>query len=164
VQHLDTLRDLGKALKNGDINVINAARQRFAEAFGGAAPTNWDAAKAIVADEVAKGVIGGQTAQSDRETLAATLKNSRSPEQAEGAINTFQDLLGGQLRGLRQQYKSSTGRDDFNSKLFDFNSKLFPETVRRLDPPKPPTTASLPRLPAPAAKVRVFNPATGRLE
>lgn len=142
VQHLDTLRELGKALQNGDVNLINAARQKFAEAFGGAAPTNWDAAKAIVADEVAKGVIGGQTAQSDRETLAATLKNSRSSEQAEGAINTFQDLLGGQLRGLRQQYKSSTNRDDFNN-------KLFPETVRRLDPQKqnlPPNPQSLPRL------------------
>jgi hypothetical protein len=112
-----------------------------------------------VADEVAKGVIGGQTAQSDRENLAATLKNSRSPEQAEGAINTFQDLLGGQLRGLRQQYKSSTGRDDFNGKLFS-------ETVRRLDPAKaPPGPAGLPRLPGPAAaKVRVYNPATGKIE
>jgi hypothetical protein len=35
-------------------------------------------------------------------------------------------LLGGQLRGLRQQYKSSTGRDDFNS-------KLFPHTLSVLD-------------------------------
>lgn len=139
VQHLDTLRQLGQALKNGDINLINAARQKFSEAFGVAAPTNWDAAKAIVADEVAKGVIGGQTAQSDRETLAATLKNSRSPEQAEGAINTFQDLLGGQLRGLRQQYKSSTGRDDFNN-------KLFPETVNRLDPPKKAQAPGLPQI------------------
>lgn len=146
VQHLDTLRELGAALKNGDINLINAARQKFAEAFGVAAPTNWDAAKAIVADEVAKGVIGGQTAQSDRETLAATLKNSRSPEQAEGAINTFQDLLGGQLRGLRQQYKSGTGRDDFNT-------KLFPETVNRLDPPKKAAPADPRNLPRKAAVV-----------
>jgi hypothetical protein len=142
VSHLETLRNLGNALQNGDVRAINAAKQRFAEEFGVAAPTNFDAAKAIVADEVAKGVIGGQSAQSDRETLAASLRRSGSPQAIDGAINTFQDLLGGQLRGLRQQYKSSTGRDDFNQ-------KLFPDTLNVLDPPMgklPPRSQSLPRL------------------
>jgi hypothetical protein len=126
VSHLESLRDLGHALQNGDVNAFNAARQNFAKAFGVPAPTNWEAAKSIVADEIAKSVIGGQSAQSDREALATTLRNSSSPQQIEGAISTFQDLLGGQLRGLRQQYKSSTGRDDFNA-------KLFPHTLSVLD-------------------------------
>lgn len=145
VSHLETLRNLGEALNNGDVRIINAAKQKFAEEFGVPAPTNFDAAKSIVADEVAKGVIGGQSAQSDRETLAASLRRSGGPAAINGAISTFQDLLGGQLKGLRQQYKSSTGREDFND-------KLFPDTLARLDPAKTPAKAapinpaSLPRV------------------
>lgn len=114
VAHLDTLRELGDALDNGDITLINAAKQAFAEQFGVAAPTNFDAAKSIVADEVAKGVIGGQTAQADRETLAASLRKSGGPKVINGAINTFQSLLGGQFGGLRNQYKRTTGASDFD--------------------------------------------------
>ncbi len=114
VAHLETLRDLGRALNNGDVNVINAVKQRFAEEFGVPAPTNFDTAKSIVADEVAKGVIGGQTAQSDRETLASSLRRSRSFDQIDGAITTFQSLLGGQLGGLRSQYKRTTRANDFD--------------------------------------------------
>lgn len=135
VAHLSTLKDLGAALQNGDVTLINAARQKFAEAFGVPAPTNFDAARAIVADEVAKGVIGGQTAQADREALAASLKRERSPQAINGAISTFQNLLAGQLHGLRQQYKSSTGRQDFND-------KLFPETVSVLETSHGPKAGS----------------------
>ena len=114
VAHLETLRELGKVLDNGDVTQINAAKQRFAEEFGVPAPTNFDAAKSIVADEVAKGVIGGQSAQSDRETLAASLRRAGGPKVIDGAIGTFQKLLGGQLGGLRQQYQRTTGQDNFD--------------------------------------------------
>lgn len=114
VAHLDTLRELGRALQNGDVTLINAAKQQFAEEFGVPAPTNFDTAKSIVADEVAKGVIGGQSAQSDRETLASSLRRERSPQAIEGAIDTFQSLLSGQLGGLRAQYKRTTGATDFD--------------------------------------------------
>jgi hypothetical protein len=131
VSHLQTLRELGHALENGDVTAINAAKQRFAEEFGVPAPTNFDAAKSIVADEVAKGVIGGQSAQSDRETLAASLRRSGSPQVIDGAIDTFQQLLGGQLQGLRSQYQTTTGEDNFN----DF---LLPETRTALGIPDEP--------------------------
>jgi hypothetical protein len=117
VAHLETLRELGRALQNGDVNAINAAKQSWQEAFGTAAPTNFDTAKAIVADEVAKGVIGGTTAQSDRQTLAESLLRSRSPDQINGAIDTFQDLLGGQLGGLRDQHKRTTTLDNFDEEF-----------------------------------------------
>lgn len=135
VAHLETLKELGDALNNGDVRIVNAAKQKFAEEFGVPAPTNFDAAKSIVADEVAKGVIGGQTAQQDRETLAASLRRTGSPQAISGAINTFQNLLGGQLHGLRQQYKTSTGRDDFND-------KLFPSTLAAID--RTPSKAAIP--------------------
>ena len=127
VSHLDTLRELGRALDNGDVTRINAAKQRFAEEFGVPAPTNFDTAKSIVADEVAKGVIGGSTAQNDRETLAAALRRERSFKATEGSIDTFQKLLGGQLGGLRQQYERTTGNKDFDQAF------LSPSTRKALE-------------------------------
>lgn len=119
VSHLETLRALGAALQNGDVSAINAAKQQFSEEFGVPAPTNFDTAKSIVADEVAKGVIGGQSAQSDRETLADSLRRERSPQAINGAIDTFQALLGGQLKGLRGQYERTTGATDFDDAFME---------------------------------------------
>lgn len=146
VAHLETLRDLGEALNNGDIQAFNALSQAFAQQTGVPAPTNFDTAKAIVADEVAKGVIGGTTAQSDREQLAESIRRASSPQQLEGAIGTFQHLLAGQLGGLRHQYENATGAKDFQE-------MLNPETRRVLDRfPESGATGSAPqRSPASAA-------------
>lgn len=126
VAHLEALRDLGVALQNGDTQAFNSIAQEFAQQTGVAAPSNFDAAKSIVADEVAKGVIGGQTAQADREKLAESIRRSSSPAQIEGAITTFQRLLAGQLGGLRHQYETATGAKDFEQ-------MLNPETRRVLE-------------------------------
>lgn len=119
VAHLDTLRELGNALDNGDVKLINAVKQRWQEEFGTPAPTNFDTAKAIVADEVAKGVIGGASAQSDRDKLAESLRRERGHQAINGAIDTFQTLLGGQLGGLRKQYERTTGAKDFDKSFLD---------------------------------------------
>lgn len=124
VSHLDTLKALGDALQNGDVNMINAARQLWTEQFGGAAPTNFDAAKAIVADEIAKGVVGGANAQSDRETLASSILKERSMAQIGGAIDTFERLLGGQLGGLRQQWaRTVPGANEGDFDQYFLNSR-----------------------------------------
>lgn len=144
VSHLETLRELGKALENGDVKAINAAKQRFSEEFSVPAPTNFDTAKSIVADEVAKGVIGGNTAQADRETLAASLRRSGGPAVIDGAINTFQKLLGGQLKGLRQQYERTTDNKDFDENF------LSPETRQALEGGEGGSKGGGARGPAPA--------------
>ncbi|MBU6232392.1 hypothetical protein KGP36_07195 [Patescibacteria group bacterium] len=104
VAHLDVLKDLGDALQNGDIRWINAAKQAFAQQTGGPAPTSFDMAKAIVADEILKGVIVGQSAMSDRKDLAEKINSAASPEQLAGGIGVAHKLLSGQLDGLRNQF------------------------------------------------------------
>ncbi len=111
VSHLDTLRALGTALQNGDVRSINALKQLWVEQFNGPAPTSFDAAKSIVADEIAKAVIGGQTAQADRDTLAATLRRDSDMGALNGTIDSLQRLLGGQLGGLRDQWARTTKQD-----------------------------------------------------
>lgn len=123
--HLSTLNGLVDALKNGDVTAANKLAQTVAQQTGKPAPTNFDAAKAIVGDEIVKAIVGGGGALADRENAQNQINKAESPEQLRGVIQTYKELMGGQLRGLKKQYESSTGRDDFNK-------KLFPETLQQL--------------------------------
>jgi hypothetical protein len=125
VDHLGTLSDAAGALKNGDMRVFNRIGQEIARQTGGSAPTNFDATKAIVGDELVKAVVGGGGALGDREEVKAVLDKANSPEQLAGVIEQYKRLALGQLRGLRLQYETATGRDDFNTKLAPGTRKFF---------------------------------------
>lgn len=128
IDHLDTMDKLATALNNNDMKAFNSVSQAFASQFGVAAPTNFDAAKAIVGGEVAKALTGANMALKDREEIRDTLNRANSPAQLKGVITTLQHLMGGQLKSLETQYTSSTGRKDFEGKL----SKRSKEVVRTL--------------------------------
>lgn len=117
IDHLDTVGQLANALKNGDVNAVNAIGNKFKEQFGYAAPTDFNAAKSIVGAEVAKAIVGSGNALADREELRSALNNARSPEQLAGVIDTYKRLMAGQLKGLRKQYEDTTGMKNFNSRL-----------------------------------------------
>lgn len=121
--HLDALDGMGKALKNGDMRAFNSVAQRIASETGNPAPTNFDAAKKIVADEVVKAVVGSGGGVSDREEAAKAFDKVSSPEQLAGAIATAKRLMKGQLNGLKQQYKASTGKDDFEDRFLTGEAK-----------------------------------------
>ena len=111
--HLGTLSKLSDALQNGDMPLVNKLGNTIAQQTGGAAPTNFDTARRIVADEVIKAVVGAGGSTADREEAARVINSANSPAQLKGAIATYQQLMGGQLSGLRRQYEQSTGRTDF---------------------------------------------------
>ena len=117
INHLDTMSKLADALQNNDMRAFNIIGTGFARQTGSAAPTNFDTAKSIVGSEVAKAVAGAQMALADRKEIREQIDKASSPEQLRGAINTLQELLGGQLSSLRQQYETSTKRKDFDAKL-----------------------------------------------
>lgn len=112
--HADTLNDLAAALQNGDIQTINAARQRYEQEFGAAAPTNFDAVKSIFSDEVNKAAVGGAGALGDREQIRSSISKASSPEQIKGAVDVYKHLIVGQMQGMKQQYEQATGRKDFD--------------------------------------------------
>jgi hypothetical protein len=114
VNHLDTLGQLSEALNNNDINMFNKIGNTFAQQTGNPIPTNFNAAKKIVADEIVKGIMGSGGGVADREEAAATINAANSPAQLKGVIDTYKQLLGGQLSGLKQQYETTTGKKDFN--------------------------------------------------
>lgn len=120
--HLDTLGDLAAALGNGNTQALNRVGQTFQQQFGSAAPTNFDAAKRIVGDEIVKAIVGGGGGVAEREKAGESVARANSPQQLAGVIDTYKTLMAGQLHGLRQQYKSTTGGTDD-----DFDARLSPE-------------------------------------
>lgn len=117
LNHLATLDKLAGDLANSDVRIVNAAGNAFARATGSAAPTNFDAAKQLVASEVIKAVTQNGGGVTERQEAANNIKLANSPEQLRGVIQTYKELLGGQLSSLGQQYETGTGRKDFEKKL-----------------------------------------------
>lgn len=117
LSHLDTLSGLATALNNGDVQGINKLGNYLATQTGGAAPTNFNAVKHIVADEIVKAVVGSAGALGDREAAAKVIDSANSPEQLFGVIQQYKELMKGQLVGLRDQYQNITGRSDFEQRF-----------------------------------------------
>lgn len=117
VDHLDTLEQAATALKNGNIPLLNSLVNRYREQTGSPLTTNFDSIKQAVSSEVAKVVVGGQTALADRDEMSHNASNSRSPDQLIGTFGGFKKLMAGQMKGLHRQYESGTYRKDFEKFL-----------------------------------------------
>jgi hypothetical protein len=117
LNHLETMDKLAGDLANNDIRIVNAASNAFAKATGSSPPANFDAAKQIVANEVMKAVVANGGTGAEREEAGNNIKSSNSPKQLREVLNTYRDLLGGQLSSLQLQYETGSGRKDFESKL-----------------------------------------------
>jgi hypothetical protein len=125
LSHIDTLKKAVAALGNGDNQSYNKLKNVISNWTGQPAPNNFDAIRNIVADEISKAIIGGATALGDRDAAKATINNAQSPQQLMGVLSQYEDLMGGQLRGLAQQYKVATGRNDFASRLSPEAQRVF---------------------------------------
>lgn len=125
LEHLDTLHEASQALNNGDIQLFNKIGNAWNSATGKAAPTNFEATKKIVADEIVKAIVGTGGGVTDREKAAETIQSANSPAKLNGAIEQYKELMAGQLKGLNQQYKASTSRDDFSERFLTEKSKKY---------------------------------------
>ena len=131
--HLDSLQKVADALNNGDIPAFNAAGNYFAKQTGQPAPTDFNAVKKIVADEIVKAIVGGQNAVADREEAAKSIDAANSPAQLAGVIKQYKELMAGQLEGLQKQYEASTKKTDFRQRF------LTPEAKANIDAIRPET-------------------------
>jgi hypothetical protein len=117
IDHLATMDKLSDALANSDIKLINSLGNTVAKQTGQPAPTNFDAAKQIVTAEVIKAVVASGGGVTERQEAERNFASANSPAQLKGIIQTYKKLLGGQLNSLNLQYKNTTGKTDFESKL-----------------------------------------------
>lgn len=141
IGHLGVLGDYATALGNGDVQTLNALKQRFEQEFGKSAPTNFSALAQIAGPEVVKAVVNNGGGQGDREEVSATLSKAGSPAQLAGTIKTYQVALGRQLQDAAIAYRNSTHRNDFER-------VLAPDVVPIFNQAKPsaPLPQNLPRL------------------
>jgi len=117
VDHLGTLQQVADALQNGDTRLFNQAGNFIALQTGNPAPTDFNAVKRIVADEVTKAVLGSGGALGDRKAVDDAIGSSNSPAQLASVIAKYKNLMGGQLNGIEQQYVASTGKKDFKDRF-----------------------------------------------
>jgi hypothetical protein len=117
IDHLSTMTKLSDALQNNDLKAFNSLGNTVARQTGQPAPTNFDAAKQIVTAEIIKAVVASGGGVKERQEAENNFAAASSPEQLKGVINTYKQLLGGQLNSLNLQYENSTGRKDFDKKL-----------------------------------------------
>jgi hypothetical protein len=117
IAHLDSLSQLATALNNNDTQALNKIGNYLATQTGKPAPTNFNTAKQMVADEVVKAVVGAGGGVADREAAAKVISDANSLAQLAGGINTYKELMKGQIGGLKLQYENSTGRKDFDKYL-----------------------------------------------
>ena len=117
VDHLGTLQQVSDALQNGDTRLFNQAGNFIALQTGNPAPTDFNAVKRIVADEITKAVLGSAGALGDRKSVDETISSANSPAQLKSVIDKYKQLMGGQLNGIEQQYTASTGKKDFRNRF-----------------------------------------------
>lgn len=114
INHMDTLSSLATALQNKDTLALNKAANLWKTQTGQPAPTNFTAARNIVANEVVKAITASGGTLADREEAQKQITAAASPAQLAGVIDNWKRLLAGQLSGLRQQYEQGTGQKDFD--------------------------------------------------
>ena len=126
VSHLTTLDTAATALRANSIPALNQFSQAWQRETGKIGPTSFNAIRELVADEIVAAVVPGVGALADRKALKDTIMAKSSPEQLQGVIKQYKELLGGQLGGLEKQYNASTRKTDFRQRY------LTPEAVAAL--------------------------------
>jgi hypothetical protein len=116
VSHLGTLDTAAAALHSDNIRVFNQFKQAWQRETGKTAPTDFNAVRELVADEIVAAVVPGVGALADRKALKDTIMAKSSPAQLQGVIKQYKELLGGQLGGLEQQYNAATGKTNFKQR------------------------------------------------
>jgi hypothetical protein len=149
LSHLDTLDQLADALNNKDTLLVNKIGNAVSTQTGNPAPTNFVAAKKIVSDEIVKAIVGSGGGVTDREEAAKTISAANSPAQLKGVISTYKELMKGQLNGLRDQYKATTGKEDFDTKYLS-------EAGRKVSHGGPQSGGSERQVKLPDGRVKTF--------
>ena len=154
IDHLGTLEEASKALKNGNMQAFNQFANYLATATGRAAPTDFESIKQLVADEVVSAIVPGVGALADRTKAGEIFAAVKSPDQMSGAIDKVKKLMGGQMNGLYQQYKGGGGKKDFR----DFLTAQGADAMRSVNALPPAGAAPMK---APGMGIQPVAPMTG---
>jgi hypothetical protein len=150
--HIDLLDQYITALGNGDVKAANSISQSFKEQTGKAAPTQFDAQKTIVTDELTRYLIARGGGVHDRQQMQEQVSRANSPGQLRAVIQTWKSDMVGQLEAQAAQADGLGMRKQFDA-------VMTPHARDLLRSHGAPAAA-----PASTGKHFRYNPATGRLE
>lgn len=105
--HLDQLGGLVDAMGNGDIQLVNKLSNAYAAQTGKTAPTNFDAIKHIVGQEVVKAIVAGGGSAGERDEAGKIFSNASSPQQLKQAIGQYRMVMGAQADNLMEQRRAA---------------------------------------------------------
>lgn len=105
--HLDQLGGLVDAMDNGDYQMVNKISNAYAAQTGKTAPTNFDAIKHIVGQEVVKAIVAGGGSAGERDEAGKIFSNASSPQQLKQAISQYRMVMGAQADNLMEQRRAA---------------------------------------------------------
>jgi hypothetical protein len=130
--HLQTLQELGDAMQNNDIRLLNKVVNTVQTQLGHPEATNYETVKTAVGTEFTKAIAGTAATGKEREEAQNLFNAAKGPEQLKGAIEQAKTLVGGRLSVLKQQYEAGTGRKDFEKLLPEGAQETFKKYVPTL--------------------------------
>ena len=95
--------ELADALNNGNMQVVNKVGNWYKAQTGNPAPTNFDAIKNIVGQEVVKAIVAGGGGVGEREEAAKTFSAKMSPVQLKEVMQHYRMVMGAQADNLMAQ-------------------------------------------------------------
>lgn len=130
-KHTETLMPLIDALDNGNVTLINKAKQYVQTNWtGGTAPTDLDTVKNFLSGEVSKAVLPQGGGEREREEISAALQKANNPQAIKSALQKWQLLLAGKTVAMKNKWDVGT-----RGQYGDFNRFLLPETQKYLGTP-----------------------------
>lgn len=109
-QHLEQLREAGKALGNHDLNYLNSIAQSIGAQTGKEEGLVFDAIAEKASDEVAKVSSGGAPFQQQIASGRALLNKDRSENQINHVIGAWTRLMGSRIESIDNDYSKLTGK------------------------------------------------------
>lgn len=105
--HMRTYRDLVDGLNNGNTQMVNGAINAVRRQFGDAAASNPEAAKAVLATEIAKAVRGaGALNEQEQKDYQRILSTNQSAQQTQGTLDTLSNLMLGRVHPIEDKAKA----------------------------------------------------------
>lgn len=147
INHLDTMRELAAALKNGQVKGANAVKNWLSTHMGEAEVPNFQSGLMLVAPELAKAVSGGNTGVEERTALQKISEAASSPQQfaglfgsdpkfANAIVGVLPKLLAGKMSEMRRGFYGSLPARAAPRYQGVFERKLSPQTIRLMQEQK----------------------------
>jgi hypothetical protein len=118
VRHFGTLDRIIDDLGSKDVRIFNRGAQAMQEEFGlSEAPTDFDVARGIVANEMVKAVTTSGGGVTDRLQAQNEFDRANSPKLLKGAVNTARELIASQAQTLVDQAGALRATRQFDKML-----------------------------------------------